>query len=264
MPYLENKEFGNSKYVAICEGDDYWIHPKKLQKQVDFMESHPNYSLCFSNVYRKDCDSWKFVRPFSQTCKNEVVNEIDNHKELFFAIINRKCRIPTLTALYRRSNLEVFNKEVFLSFMMGDTPLWIRLSQTGLFKYFDEAFGVYCIHKGSATHTAKTRLGFTLNAKTMCVYYCNIFNYPVPQKIKNEYNRAYLRLILNQGSPEQYTDYNVFPNAVFSWAFDKEGHLKYNYKNQIMLLKALSNIENFIYENKIRCSLWINTIIKRK
>ena len=40
----------NTKYEALCEGDDYWIDPLKLEKQVDFLENNPEYGMCYTKV----------------------------------------------------------------------------------------------------------------------------------------------------------------------------------------------------------------------
>lgn len=57
------------KYIAFCEGDDYWCHSQKLQMQVDFMELHPDYSMCMHNAIKLDCITGK------ETCLNSFEKE---------------------------------------------------------------------------------------------------------------------------------------------------------------------------------------------
>ena len=49
LPYIK-QWYDNSNYIALCEGDDFWTDSHKLQKQVDFMETHPTHSMCFHAI----------------------------------------------------------------------------------------------------------------------------------------------------------------------------------------------------------------------
>lgn len=237
LPYIAEWR-NNAKYVAICEGDDYWIQPRKLQIQIEFMETHPDYSMCHGDanyyVYEK---KWNKGRIGLIQSKGKSFDSTDK-KEMFYRILTGKYPgIVTCTTCVRNS----FCKKIPVNkkkFMMGDKPLWLDLSQMGRIKYFDEVFGVYVKHQGSATRTPETRLKFTLNAHEMKIYYCQKYNYPIPSSILKLYEKGYLDLLFN-GIEMPILD---MPELV---AFKKKvGHMKTNgiYKEVKRRMFSLASI----------------------
>jgi len=59
--FLAVHEASSGKYIAVCEGDDYWTDPKKLQKQVGFLEVNNKYSICSHNAHRYFQEDNEFV-----------------------------------------------------------------------------------------------------------------------------------------------------------------------------------------------------------
>ena len=123
-------------YIALCEGDDYWTDPKKLQKQVDFLESHPEYSMCFSNA-----------KVIGGT--NEEVHMYDFLQNRDYQAIDilKKWTIPTCTVLYRRGVRLVPNKSI----VFGDIYLFLQLAQQGKVRCQNEEMACYRRHPGSAS-----------------------------------------------------------------------------------------------------------------
>jgi glycosyltransferase involved in cell wall biosynthesis len=67
-------KLARGKYVAHCEGDDYWLHPLKLAKQVGFLEQHSEFSCSAHNHYLY-CEADLSVRPWIQTRRDLVLSQ---------------------------------------------------------------------------------------------------------------------------------------------------------------------------------------------
>jgi glycosyltransferase involved in cell wall biosynthesis len=122
------------RYVAMCEGDDYWIDEQKLQKQVDFMETHPEYSFCFHATEHR----------FPDAKKNFVQREfpVDTTVNLDQIILKGGAFIPTPTLLFRGELVDSL-PDWCINARIGDYPLTIHVALHGLGWAMYDCMAVY-------------------------------------------------------------------------------------------------------------------------
>jgi glycosyltransferase involved in cell wall biosynthesis len=132
-------EHCNGEYIALLDGDDYWIDPFKLQKQVDFLEEHPNCSVCFTAaqyLFEEEPDRVEVYRPAQP--ESEKVYTLSQ------AIRKAGEFMPTATVLFRAEYLNELPDWVFDS-LVGDMPLSLYLGTKGNYGYVDRISSMYRI-----------------------------------------------------------------------------------------------------------------------
>ena len=134
---IENLKASSGEYIAFCEGDDYWIDPLKLQKQVDFLDKNPDYAICFHNV--------KIYAEEDRILKGDTVTrsvpEITSIKDL---ALGNFIHTPSVML---RNKFEIPNWYDQVS--LGDWTLYMTVIGAHKIKKLDQEMAVYRVHGGS-------------------------------------------------------------------------------------------------------------------
>lgn len=186
------------KYIAICEGDDYWTDSKKLQKQVEFLEENEEFGGVASNCivkYDDKADGVFGIRPSRVVKIKDMLQSRQFH---------------TATFLYRN---KIDLPYEFTHFLAGDTPLFLIVHQLAPIYYFNEITTVYRRgrHGLTATHN-------NLDIKVFKEYWKflnDISNNLYKNLLKRDKNKMFFfgKLLVNIGSRTEKVYFNVFKTA---------------------------------------------------
>ena len=161
------------KYIAICEGDDFWTDPYKLQKQVDFMEANPNYGMVHTDADVMFQNTGVIKKRYNYNSGWRIPDDE------IYELLLRGIFIKTLTVLIRKNEIEKYYKEIKCNhWTVGDLPLFLYISKHSKVKYFNYSTGVYRILKESITHpvSLKKRAEFLKGLYNIELFFAEKFN----------------------------------------------------------------------------------------
>jgi glycosyltransferase involved in cell wall biosynthesis len=189
-----------SKYIALLEGDDYWIDKHKLQKQIEILESHPEVGLVHTN-YNSLYENGRIKKGHIGEKKTSLSGNVIGPSQT--AEININPLTTCFRALLAKENVD-FDFIINNSLLTVDIFLWAEICRRSNVFYLEEVTGVYRIHSDSLTGSVKISSEEKFNTTSLMSVNYIMDKYKAPEEIKEalnsriKINLIYCYLLANQ------------------------------------------------------------------
>ena len=141
----------HGKYVAICDSDDAWSDPLKLQKQVEFLEQNPDYGIVYTDVQTISETGVPIADP-----DIEGIRPLYSEGDVFFQLLEGNF-ICNSTTVYRRELLNGHSIDPARNYFVQDYIMWLQISSRAKVHYLPEKTTLYRKHSRSVTNNAGTK-----------------------------------------------------------------------------------------------------------
>lgn len=212
-----NYKRSKGKYIALCEGDDYWTDPYKLQKQVDFLEDHKEFSICFHSVEKIDEDG--NILNYKLWPDNTRTKEITTLTDIL-----KTNYIATASVVFRNNLINYEDYEnLSKDLVFGDWVFHVLNAKKGSIYFINQKMGVYRkTNKGLHKITDKCKL-----LEDVLEFYKRLERYFDDENIKN-----HLKKYILQNKIDLFFEYTRIKN------FEKAENILKDVRKRDLVFKA--------------------------